>query len=167
MSHNIAGGTGLTARNEAPELIRALDRDDERCWVPLVPGAWFYPFAFDVRHGAWHTVFRVQPGAPLPTHYHLGRVVGCTLRGRWRYRERDWEHQPGSYLLEVPGDSHTFEVIGDETVELFTINEGGFLLLDPDGDVIGITDVLTRLEQAREHYEQVGLGRAVIDSLIR
>ena len=41
MGHGIAGGTGLAARNEAPELIRALDRDDERCWVPLAPGAWF------------------------------------------------------------------------------------------------------------------------------
>lgn len=80
--------------------------------------------AFDVRNGVWHSVFRVAPGAQLPTHYHLGRVVGCTLRGRWHYRERDWEHRPGSYLLEVPGDSHTFEVIGEETVELFTVNEG-------------------------------------------
>ncbi|CPI09520.1 2%2C4'-dihydroxyacetophenone dioxygenase [Bordetella pertussis] len=167
MGHGIAGGTGLAARNEAPELIRALDRDDERCWVPLAPGAWFYPMAFDVRNGVWHSVFRVAPGAQLPTHYHLGRVVGCTLRGRWHYRERDWEHRPGSYLLEVPGASHTFEVIGEETVELFTVNEGGFLLLDERGDVTGITDVLLRLEQARAHYERVGLGRAAIDSLIR
>lgn len=167
MGHGIAGGTGLAARNEAPELIRALDRDDERCWVPLAPGAWFYPMAFDVRNGVWHSVFRVAPGAQLPTHYHLGRVVGCTLRGRWHYRERDWEHRPGSYLLEVPGDSRTFEVIGEETVELFTVNEGGFLLLDERGDVTGITDVLLRLEQARAHYERVGLGRAAIDSLIR
>ncbi|CPL30621.1 Uncharacterised protein [Bordetella pertussis] len=67
----------------------------------------------------------------------------------------------------MPGDSHTFEVIGEETVELFTVNEGGFLLLDERGDVTGITDVLLRLEQARAHYERVGLGRAAIDSLIR
>ncbi len=159
--------SGLRTCNEAEELIQHLLREDERRWVPVAPGAWFYPMSFDVRHGAWHSVFRVAPSAQLPAHYHLGRVVGCTLRGRWRYRERDWEHRPGSYILEVPGDMHTFEVVGDETVELFVVNEGSFLSVDDTGKVTSITDAMLRLKQARHHYQTVGLGVDVIDALIR
>lgn len=123
MGHGIAGGTGLAARNEAPELIRALDRDDERCWVPLAPA----PGSTDgIRCAQRRVAQRLSRGAGRAAADALPSGAGGRLyaAGRWHYRERDWEHRPGSYLLEVPGDSHTFEVIGEETVELFTVNEG-------------------------------------------
>ncbi|WP_353147496.1 2,4'-dihydroxyacetophenone dioxygenase family protein [Pollutimonas bauzanensis] len=157
----------LVARNEATELIQHFHREDERRWVPLMEGASFYPFSFDVQHSAWHGVFRVQPGANIPAHYHGGRVVGCTLRGRWRYRGRDWVHAPGSYLLEVPGDMHTFEVVGDEVVELFVMNEGSLLAVDEAGAVTAIADVIVRLEQTRKHYSEQGFEPEVIEALIR
>ena len=93
MGHGIAGGTGLAARNEAPELIRALDRDDERCWVPLAPGAWFYPMAFDCATARGTASFawrRAQLADTLPSGAG-GRLYAA---GRWHYRERDWSTGP-------------------------------------------------------------------------
>ena len=157
----------LTVRNEVPEIIRHYEREDSRRWVPVAPGASFYPYLFDVSHGAWHIVFRVAHGAQLPRHYHTSRVVGCTLAGSWRYKERDWVHKPGSYLLEVPGDMHTFETVSSEDAELFVMNEGSLLSVDDEGQIISVADVTVRLQQAREHYQRAGLDPALIDSIVR
>jgi len=157
----------LHTRNELPEIIRHYERNDPRRWVPLTPGASFFPYLFDVSHGAWHVVFRVAHGAQIPRHYHTGRVVGCTLAGQWRYKERDWVHKAGSYLLEVPGDMHTFETVSKEDAELFVMNEGSILSVDDDGQVIAVADVTVRLGQARAHYRGQGLDLELIDSLVR
>ena len=152
----------------APELMSNYHPGDSWRWVPISTGVDFYPFCFDITHSAWHIILRVQPGMRLPAHYHTSRVIVCTLRGAWRYVERDWVHSPGSYLLEAPGDIHTFECVSDaEPAELFVVNEGANLSFDSQGVVCGYTDVLVRLRQAREHYRNCGQPDSLIEGLIR
>lgn len=164
---NLGAIAQQTGAGASPELMQHFQRDDERRWVPLVDGAHFYPFCFDVTHSAWHIILRGQPGLLMPAHYHTSRVVVCTLRGKWKYVERDWVHEAGSYLLEAPGDIHSFMVASDEPVELFTVNEGANISLDDNGNVIGYSDVLVRLDQARRHYAAQGFPAEEIDNLIR
>lgn len=161
---DIVSRTGIGA---AEELMVACLRDEQWRWVPIADGIDFYPLCFDVTHSAWHIILRVQPGVVMLPHYHTSRVVVCTLRGKWRYLERDWVHEPGSYLLEAPGDVHTFATVSSEPVELFTINEGANINLDAEGRIVGYTDVLVRLDQAKRHYAAMGQGPDVIERLIR
>jgi 2,4'-dihydroxyacetophenone dioxygenase len=156
-----------TRNGASPELMRHFRTEDERRWVPLIDGAHFYPFCFDITHSAWHIILRCQPGLRMAAHYHTSRVLVSTLRGKWKYVERDWVHEPGSYLLESPGDVHSFMTVSDVPVELFTMNEGANLSLDAAGNVIGYTDVLVRLDQARRHYKAQGFPADEIDQLVR
>jgi hypothetical protein len=164
---NLGAISEKTGYGASPELIRHFHSSDERRWVPLVEGAHFYPFCFDVTHGAWHIIFRGQPGLRVAAHYHTSPVMVCTLRGKWKYVERDWVHEAGSYLREAPGDVHSFMTASDEPVELFTINEGANISLNDAGEVIGYADVLVRLDQARRHYAAQGFPPEEIDRLIR
>jgi hypothetical protein len=34
-------------------------------------------------------------------------VTGYVLRGRWHYLEHDWVAEPGAFLFEPPGETHT------------------------------------------------------------
>lgn len=152
----------------APEVTRHMDREDDRYWVPNeTPGVALFPFLFDLTHSAWHMVLRAAPGTVMPRHYHTSRVIVHTLKGRWHYIERDWVQEPGSYLLETPGDVHTFAVVGDEPVELFIINEGANIFVDKDNGITGYADVLVRLGQARRHYADQGLDVSIINGLLR
>ena len=51
-------------------------------------------------------------------------------------------------------------------ITLFHVT-GAYVYVDPDGKVLGIEDVFTKLEAARRHYEAVGLGKAYADRFIR
>ena len=44
---------------------------------------------------------------------------------------------------------------------------GAYIYVDPDGIPVGVEDVFSKLEAAREHYESVGLGADFADQFIR
>ena len=44
---------------------------------------------------------------------------------------------------------------------------GGLVYCDPDGNVTGYDDVFSKLEKARAHYEEVGLGADFVDQFVR
>ena len=44
---------------------------------------------------------------------------------------------------------------------------GAYIYVDPDGNAVGVEDVLTKLEAARTHYEAVGLGADYVERLVR
>ena len=67
------------------------------------------------------------------------------------------------------GETHTLIVDEDcdEMVAMFHVT-GALIYVDPDsGEVTGYDDVFTKLEKAREWYEQCGLGRDYADQFIR
>ena len=86
---------------------------------------------------------------------------------QWRYLERDWEATAGSYLYEPPGDVHTLIVDEGETMKTLFHNSGALLYCDEEGKTIGSTDVFDRVQTARKHFEEVGLGCDFVTRFIR
>jgi 2,4'-dihydroxyacetophenone dioxygenase len=155
-----------------PDLVEPgaleLDATDERLWVPQAEDVWFRPLLMSVSHGYFVNILRVRKSGVLSRHRHPGPVHALTLRGRWHYLEHDWWAEPGSYSFEPPGDTHTLHVPDDveEMATLFHVS-GAYIYVDVDGGPVGIEDVFTKLDKARAHYTQVGLGADFVDRFIR
>lgn len=141
---------------------------DERLWVPQAPDVWFRPLVLNVSQGYFVNILRVRKSGILSRHRHAGPVHAVVLRGRWHYLEHPWWATEGSYAFEPPGDIHTLEVPDDvkEMVTLFHVT-GAYIYVDPNGTPVGIEDVFSKLENARNHYEAVGLGAAFADQFVR
>ena len=132
---------------------------DERLWIPQADGVAYRPILFHVSAGYFVNLLRVRRSGVLRRHRHTGSVHAFNLRGRWHYLEHDWWAEQGAYVYEPPGGTHTLEVPGDveEMVTLFHVT-GSYVYLEPDGTLLAIEDVYTKLGRAREHYDAVGLG---------
>ena len=149
------------------ELVALAASADEREWVPAaMAGVWMRPLLFDTMRGAWVNVVRIRAQGLISRHAHPAPVHGYVISGQWRYAERDWVASAGSYVFEPPGDVHTLIGEGVESVTLFWIT-GTLIELDAEGRVLGYADVFTRIEQARRHFEAVGLGAEYVRRFIR
>jgi len=155
------------SRWSPPEVVEAAVSADEREWVPAAfPGVWMRPLLFDTVRGAWVNVTRLRVEGFISRHAHPSPVHGYVLKGRWRYAERDWIAETGSYLFEPPGDIHTLTGMDDESLTLFWIT-GTLVELDANGKTLGYADVFTRIEQAARHFKAVGLGEDYVRRFIR
>lgn len=76
--------------------------------------------------------------------------------------------EPGSYVYEPPGETHTLVVPDgvDEMITYFQVN-GSWSMIDPWGKTIGYEDVFTKIDMCRAHYQAVGLGEDFVDRYIR
>ncbi len=144
-----------------------LSPDDERLWVPNGPGRWSRPLCLNVSQGYWVHITKVTEAGVVSRHRHPAPVHGFVIEGKWRYLERDWEATAGSYLYEPPGDVHTLIVDEGETMKTLFHNSGALLYCDGEGKPIGTTDVLDRVQTARNHFEAVGLGSDFVTRFIR
>ena len=102
---------------------------------------------------------KVIGGTFLSRHKHLAPVHGFVIKGSCRYLEHDCVAKKGSYLFEPPGEIHTlvFDEDCDEMITLFH-NSGALIYCDRDGNMVGTTDVSDRIEAAKKHFLEVGLG---------
>ena len=141
---------------------------DERLWVPQSPGVWFRPILLSVSQGYFVNLLRVRKSGILSRHRHAGPVHATVLKGRWHYLEHPWWAEEGGYAYEPPGDIHTLEVPRDvkEMITLFHVT-GAYIYVDVEGNAVGVEDVFSKLEKAREHYKKVGLGEEFVDQFIR
>ena len=141
---------------------------DERLWVPQSPDVWFRPILLSVSQGYFVNLLRVRKSGILSRHRHAGPVHATVLKGRWHYLEHPWWAEEGGYAYEPPGDIHTLEVPADvkEMITLFHVT-GAYIYVDVDGNTVGVEDVFSKLEKAREHYKAVGLGEEFVDQFIR
>ncbi|MFD2349543.1 2,4'-dihydroxyacetophenone dioxygenase family protein [Nonomuraea ferruginea] len=149
--------------------LGALDVEcDERLWVPQAPDVTFRPLLLSATQGYFVNILRVRRSGILSRHRHAGPVHATTLRGRWHYLEHDWWAEEGSYAFEPPGDIHTLEVPEgvEEMRTLFHVT-GAYIYVDPDGNPTGVEDVFSKIENARRHYAEVGLGADYVDRFIR
>ena len=144
-----------------------LSPNDERLWVPNGPGRWSRPLCLNVSQGYWVHITKVTEAGIVSRHRHPAPVHGFVLEGKWRYLERDWEATAGSYLYEPPGDVHTLVVDEGESMKTLFHNSGALLYCDEDGETIGSTDVFDRVQAARNHFEEVGLGSDFVRRFIR
>tara|TARA_B100001027_G_scaffold164108_1_gene116385 strand:- start:533 stop:1051 length:519 start_codon:yes stop_codon:yes gene_type:complete len=144
-----------------------LTPNDERLWVPNGPGRWSRPLCLNVSQGYWVHITKVTEAGIVSRHRHPAPVHGFVIEGKWRYLERDWEATAGSYLYEPPGDVHTLVVDEGESMKTLFQNSGALLYCDEDGETIGSTDVFDRVQAARNHFEEVGLGSDFVKRFIR
>ncbi|KAK7892371.1 hypothetical protein LTR67_007467 [Exophiala xenobiotica] len=74
----------------------------------------------------------------------------------------------GSYAFEPPGDIHTLEVPEgvEEMITMFHVT-GAYIYVDPEGNPVGVEDVFSKLQLAREHFEKVGVGADYVKQFIR
>ena len=144
------------------------DLDDERLWVPQTESVSFRPLCFCVSGGYYVNLLRVRGAGLLSRHRHPGPVHGHVLKGKWKYLEHEWEASAGSYVFEPPGEIHTLVVPEgvDEMITLFHVT-GSLLYCDPEGKVTGAEDVFTKLELAKKHYAEVGLGEDFVQQFVR
>ena len=144
------------------------DVDQNLLWVPQTDTVSFRPLCFCVSSGYYVNLLRVKGSGLLSRHRHPGPVHGHVLKGRWRYLEHDWEAEEGSYIFEPPGEIHTLVVPEgvDEMITMFHVT-GSLLYCDPEGKVIGAEDVFTKLELAKKHYKNVGLGEDFVQQFVR
>ena len=151
-------------------VLGALDVDgsDDRLWVPQAEGVSFRPLLLSVSQGYFVNLLRVRRSGVLSRHRHAGPVHAFPIRGRWHYLEHDWIAESGSYAFEPPGETHTLVVPEDvdEMITLFYVT-GAYVYVDPDGNACGYEDVFTKLEAARQHYEDIGLGAEYVNKLVR
>jgi 2,4'-dihydroxyacetophenone dioxygenase len=57
-------------------------------------------------------------------------------------------------------------LIYDIQITLFHVT-GALLYCDPDGKVTGAEDVFTKLELAKKHYKDIGLGEDFVQQFVR
>jgi len=156
-----------SSRWAADDIVEVAVSDDERFWIPMGEGIWVRPLMFDTAHGAWTNVMRTETSGIVSRHRHASPVHGYVIDGRWHYLEHDWVAEPGGYVYEPAGDTHTL-VIDDPAPghTLFWIS-GAMLHVAEDGEILGYADVFSRIEEARRHFESVGLGGDYVERLIR
>jgi hypothetical protein len=53
-----------------------------------------------------------------------------------------------------------------EMITLFHVT-GSYVYVDPDGRATGYEDVFTKIENARRHYAEIGLGAERVEEFIR
>jgi len=137
------------------DIATAALPEDDRLWVPQMPNVWFRPLLLNTVNGEWVNLLRVTRS-------------GVVIRGSWRYLEHDWVAREGMYIFEPPGEVHTLVVDRDvpEMITLFHVL-GAVIYYDDQMRPTGHDDVHTKLEMARRHYEQVGLGADYVDQFIR
>ena len=163
---------GLRAeQRDRAHYITNTNLEDEKLWIPYVPGVWFQACNFNLTSGGFTNILKITPGSRLPAHYHIGTVHAMTLRGRWRYLEHDWVAVAGTYIYEPAGEAHTL-VVDEEPNEFmmtFFVVQSGLIYIDnvENGRVVGYVDGFTLLELARKHYRDVGLSLDLLDAMIR
>jgi quercetin dioxygenase-like cupin family protein len=149
-------------------LVSPAVPQDERIWVPQGPGLDFRPLLLHTVQGYWCNLLRVRRTGIVSRHRHPQPVTGYVIKGRWHYLEHDWVAEPGAFLFEPPGETHTLVVPEgvDEMITLFTVN-AAMIYVDPWGETTGYEDVFTKIELCRSHYEEVGLGADYVEQFIR
>lgn len=116
--------------NENDLLIRT----DELDWQPAFPGAWVKDLRSCEKTGQWTQLLKLEAGASLPAHYHLGAGEFIVLSGELHYASGI--ARPGDYGYEALGAYHEVTSAPVETV-LFYVGHGALALLDEYGRING------------------------------
>ena len=145
------------------------DEEDPRVWVPQTDCLSFRPLCFCTSQGYYVNLLKFTGGGTLGRHRHSSPVHAVTFKGSWGYREHDWHAKPGTYVFEPPGETHTLVVDEDceEMVALFHVTGSLLYVSEETGEITGFDDVFSKLEKARDWYEECGLGKEYADQFIR
>jgi 2,4'-dihydroxyacetophenone dioxygenase len=174
LTRNFANPRGIQpAPNPVPAGARpeiflqdVSDVPEER-WVQQAENVAFLPLTFGVTQGYYVNLLRVRKSGVLSCHRHFGAVHAHVMKGRWFYLEHDWVATEGSFVMETPGETHTL-VVPDDVPEMITWFHvaAGYVYFE-NGRITAYEDVFTKLQRAREHYEEFRLPQAELDRLVR
>lgn len=150
------------------DIVLAAVPDDDRLWVPQTDTVSFRPLMFNLANGEWVNLLRIRRDGVLNRHLHPAPVYAYVIKGSWRYLEHDWVATEGNFVYEPPGEVHTLVVDTghDEMITLFHV-VGTLIYMDENNKQVGYDDVHTKLDMARTHFEEVGLGADYVDQFIR
>jgi quercetin dioxygenase-like cupin family protein len=142
--------------------------EDDNLWVPMTDSVSFKPLVMCASQGYFVNLMRVRKAGILSRHRHAGSVHAIVLKGRWYYLEHDWVAEEGAYVYEPAGETHTLIVPEDvdEMITWFHVS-GGYTYVDPQGVAVGYEDVFTKLDAARAHYAEIGLGEDYVKQFLR
>ncbi|MEM1132129.1 MAG: 2,4'-dihydroxyacetophenone dioxygenase family protein [Pseudomonadota bacterium] len=145
---------------DAPTM---LVRDEDLPWAEAGDGSAIKLLHVDLNTNMWISLTRLPPGHQVITHFHTGLVYAVTLQGRWYYAESpDDVSEPGSYLFEPAGSTHTLctpkDVEGD-TIVWFAII-GANINLGPDGEFVSMVDARSALDMYENYCDILGLDHS-------
>jgi len=116
--------------NENDILIRT----DELAWQPTFPGGWIKPLRNCETTGQWTQLLKLEAGAAVPPHYHLGAGEFIVLSGELHYASGT--AKVGDYGYEAIGAHHEKTHALEETV-IFFVGHGPLAMLDDEGRICG------------------------------
>ncbi|MCK7594080.1 cupin domain-containing protein [Pseudomarimonas salicorniae] len=91
----------LDAAGQPPVAIFKLEED---AFKPLFPGVRIRPLRMDPVANSQTSLWRLEPGAVIPSHDHLGEEECLIMEGSIVWNDR--EYTPGDFLLARPGAHH-------------------------------------------------------------
>lgn len=142
--------------------------DDERYYVPFTETVSTRPLWISPSQNRWCDILLAKKAGLVNRHYHPHQVFAYTISGKWGYLEHDWTATAGDFVYETPGEGHTLVAYeSDEPMRVHFNVTGPLIWLNEKGEPDGYFDVHMYIEMARKHYENVGIGAAYVDKLIR
>ena len=132
--------------------------EQESPWVPFGPNAAIRHLAFDVRHNKYSNILWIKSSGVVGTHKHRGTVVMLCLEGSARYLEYDWVANPGDFITETPGQTHTLVSDHPDGVKLFGWLEGATEFYDEHGVLIETLDVWWYINHYETYCHEHGLA---------
>jgi 2,4'-dihydroxyacetophenone dioxygenase len=166
MDLNLSHQTDYVFKSANPVLGFAV-AEKEAVWIPYEPGTANRFLMFDLNTNSFAVVLRCAPGSGIDRHYHTGSVAGYCLQGSWKYKESDWIARPGTFVYERPGEAHTLQILGDETMMSFFHVMGPHITLDAGGREIGYVDAFRLLEYCRRYSQENGLDSSYLEKITR
>jgi hypothetical protein len=137
---------------------RVVDTED-MLWVPFddSKNCYFKPIRFDFTTGTWTYLFKIKRYQTLTRHRHTGgSVIGFNIQGKWRYAEREWTANPGTYIFEPPGDIHTLITEDEEVITLFILG-GSLQYFNENDQIIGQDDIFSVYKKYCDYCKENGL----------
>ena len=142
----------ITDQHSKPDVHIGINENDSP-WIPILPSVWIKHLAFDVGHGGYANLIRVEKGGMIGRHRHRGTVEGVCLEGSWKYLEYDWVATAGSYVHETPGAIHT--LYSEKGMLTYFQMVGPLEFFDDNDDLLMVHDVFYHIngytQYCREH----------------
>jgi hypothetical protein len=104
-------------------------------WTKVYEGVWLKDLRSCEITGQWAQLLKMEAGAVLPRHFHLGAGEFIVIKGEFVYR--GGTARTGDYGYEPLGAMHDEPRAAVET-ELFYVGYGPLALLNPDGSLKGV-----------------------------
>ena len=129
----------------------------ESPWIPYGENAAIRHMAFDVRGNWYGNILWIKKPGMIGTHKHRGTVLMLCLEGSVRYLEYDWVAEPGSFISETPGQTHTLVTDHPDGVKLFGWMQGVADHFDEQGKLVESLDVFWFINHYVTYCEANGL----------